>query len=64
MAYGDNGLRLARQIYSESIDLRERYQPKLFRINGSRQNRDAMAILVLQGWRCAALRSCRRSDLG
>jgi hypothetical protein len=66
-AYGDNGLRLARQIYSEPIDLRlekglrERYEAKLFRINDSRQNRDAMAILIFKGG--AALRSCRRSDL-
>jgi hypothetical protein len=67
MAFGDNGLRLARTIYSEPIDLRlekalrERYQAKLFRINDSRQNRDAMAILIFKGG--AALRSCRRSDL-
>ena len=66
MAYGDNGLRLARQIYSEPIDLelekglRERYQAKLFRINDSRQNRDATAILLFKGG--AALRSCRKAD--
>jgi len=65
--YGDNGLRLARTIYSEPIDrrledgLRERYKAKAFRINGSRQNRDAMAILIFKGG--AALRSCRKSDL-
>ncbi len=64
--YGDNGLRLARTIYSEPIDrrleegLRERYRAKAFRINGSRQNRDAMAILIFNGG--AALRSCRKSD--
>jgi hypothetical protein len=67
MAYGDNGLRLARTIYSDALDLqlekglRERYQAKAFRINDSRQNRDAMAILVFKGG--AALRSCRKSDL-
>jgi hypothetical protein len=67
MAYGDNGLRLARSIYSEPVDLqiekglRERYEAKLFRINDSRQNRDAMAIMIFKGG--AALRSCRRSDL-
>ena len=67
MVYGDNGLRLARTIYSEPIDakleqgLRERYQAKAFRINDSRQNRDAMAILVFKGG--MALRSCRKSDL-
>ena len=67
MAYGDNGLRLARTIYSEPIDkqlekgLRERYEAKKFRINDSRQNRDAMAILVFKGGE--ALRSCRKSDL-
>jgi hypothetical protein len=67
MAYGDNGLRLARTIYSEAIDvqlekgLRERYQAKAFRINDSRQNRDAMAILIFKGG--SALRSCRKSDL-
>ena len=67
MAYGDNGLRLARSIYAEPIDLllekglRERYQASVFRINDSRQNRDAMAILIFKGG--AALRSCRRSDL-
>ena len=67
MAYGDNGLRLARNIYSEPIDLqlerglRERYYAKVFRINDSRQNRDAMAILIFNGG--AALRSCRRSNL-
>ena len=67
MAYGDNGLRLARSIYSESIDrqiengVRERYRANVFRINDSRQNRDAMAILIFQGG--AALRSCRTTDL-
>ena len=67
MAYGDNGLRLARTIYSEPIDkqlekgLRERYEAQKFRINDSRQNRDAMAILVFKGGE--ALRSCRKSDL-
>lgn len=67
MAYGDNGLRLARSIYSKSIDrqiengVRERYRAKVFRINNSRQNRDAMAILIFQGG--AALRSCRSADL-
>jgi hypothetical protein len=66
-AYGDNGLRLARNIYSEPIDrqleagLRERYLAKAFRINDSRQNRDAMAILIFKGG--AALRPCRGSDL-
>jgi len=65
--YGDNGLRLARNIYSEPIDrrledgLRERYKAKAFRINGSRQNRDATAILIFKGG--AALRPCRKSDL-
>jgi hypothetical protein len=65
--YGDNGLRLARNIYSEPIDrrieegLRERYRAKAFRINGSRQNRDVMAILIFKGG--AALRPCRKSDL-
>ncbi|MEA2978497.1 MAG: hypothetical protein QOF91_2868 [Alphaproteobacteria bacterium] len=67
MAYGDNGLRLARTIYSDALDLqlekglRERYQAKAFRINDSRQNRDAMAILIFKGG--SALRSCRRADL-
>lgn len=67
MVYGDNGLRLARSIYSEPIDLqlekglRERYQAGAFRINDSRQNRDAMAILIFKGGQ--ALRSCRKSDL-
>jgi hypothetical protein len=66
-AYGDNGLRLARNIYSEPIDrqleagLRERYRAKAFRINGRRQNRDAIAILIFEGG--AALRPCRKSDL-
>jgi hypothetical protein len=67
MVYGDNGLRLARTIYSDALDLqiekgvRDRYQAKAFRINDSRQNRDAMAILIFKNG--AALRSCRRSDL-
>jgi hypothetical protein len=67
MLYGDNGLRLARTIYSDAVDLQvekglqERYKAKAFRINDSRQNRDAMAILVFKGG--AALRSCRKSDL-
>jgi hypothetical protein len=67
MSYGGNGLRLARTIYSEAVDaqlekgLRERYLAKAFRINDSRQNRDAMAILVFKGGQ--ALRSCRKSDL-
>lgn len=67
MQYGDNGLRLARQIYSEPIDAqlekgyRERHQAKALRINDSRENRDAMAMLVFKGG--AALRSCRKSDL-
>jgi hypothetical protein len=67
MAYGDRGLRLARAIYSDALDqqleqaLRERYQAKAFRINNSRQNRDAMAILILKGG--SALRSCRKNDL-
>ena len=67
MLYGDNGLRLARTIYSDSLDVRleqgyrERYQAKAFRINDSRENRDAMAMLIFKGG--AALRSCRRSDL-
>ena len=66
MLYGDNGLRLARTIYGEAVDqqiekgFRERYQAKAFRINDSRQNRDAMAILIFKG--AAALRSCRKSD--
>ena len=51
MAYGDNGLRLARTIYSDPIDkqleqgLRERYQAKTFRINDARQNRDVVVQL-------------------
>jgi hypothetical protein len=67
MIYGDNGLRLARTIYSDALDLqvekgfRDRYEAKAFRINDSRTNRDAMAILVFKGG--AALRSCRKSDL-
>lgn len=67
LTYGDNGLRLARTIYSEPIDrrleegLRERYQAKAFRINGSRQNCDANAILIFKGG--AALRPCRKSDV-
>jgi hypothetical protein len=67
MLYGDNGLRLARTIYATAVDqqiekgLRDRYQAKAFRINDSRQNRDAMAILIFKG--AAALRSCRKSDL-
>lgn len=67
MAYGDNGLRLARTIYSDAIDvqiekgLRDRYQAKAFRINDSRQNRDAMAILIFKNGQ--ALRSCRKSDV-
>ena len=66
MLYGDNGLRLARTIYAEVVDqqiekgYRERYQAKAFRINDSKQNRDAMAILIFKG--AAALRSCRKSD--
>lgn len=67
MSYGDNGLRLARTIYSDAVDLqiekglRKRYQARAFRINDSRQNRDAMAILIFKGG--AARRSCRKSDL-
>ena len=66
MLYGDNGLRLARTIYAEVVDqqiekgYRERYQAKAFRINDSKQNRDAMAILIFKG--SSALRSCRKSD--
>ena len=66
MLYGDNGLRLARIIYGEAVDqqiekgFRERYQAKAFRINDSRQNRDAMAILIFKSG--SALRSCRKSD--
>jgi hypothetical protein len=67
MLYGDNGLRLARTIYGEAVDqqiekgLRDRYQAGAFRINDSKQNRDAMAILIFKG--SSALRSCRKSDL-
>jgi len=67
MLYGDNGLRLARTIYAEVVDqqiekgFRERYQAQAFRISDSRQNRDAMAILIFKGG--SALRSCRKSDL-
>ena len=67
MLYGDNGLRLARTIYSDAVDLqiekgiRDRYQAKAFRINDSREDRDAMAILIFKSG--AALRSCRKSDL-
>ena len=66
MLYGDNGLRLARTIYSDAVDqqiekgLGDRYQAKTFRINDSREDRDAMAILIFKGG--AALRSCRKSD--
>jgi len=38
-----------------------RYKAKAFRIKDSRQNRDAMAILLFKGRQ--ALRSCRKSDL-
>jgi hypothetical protein len=67
MLYGDNGLRLARTIYSDAVDLqiekglRDRYQAKAFRITDSREDRDAMAILIFKGG--VALRSCRKSDL-
>lgn len=66
MNYGDAGLRLARTLYSEPIDrrleqgLRERYQAKAFRINDSRQNRDALAILIFKGGE--ALRPCRKAS--
>jgi hypothetical protein len=66
--YGDNGLRLAVQIYSQPIDAqfeqgwRDRYQAKLFHINDSRQNRDANAILLFKGGQ--ALRPCRKGNPG
>jgi hypothetical protein len=37
--------------------LRQRYRAKVFRINDFRQDRDAIAILVLKGGE--ALRPCR-----
>jgi hypothetical protein len=65
--YGQLGLRRAADIYSEPVDariengLRERYRAGMFRINDFRQNKDAIAILVLKGG--AALRPCRRADI-
>jgi len=61
--YGDPGLARSREIYSTALDrqiedgLRERYRAKVFRINDFRQDRDAVAILVLK--RGEALRPCR-----
>jgi hypothetical protein len=65
--YGQLGLRRAADIYSEPEDariengLRERYRRGVFRIADFRQNRDAVAILVLKGG--TALRPCRRADI-
>jgi hypothetical protein len=64
--YGDSGLHLGLGIYNEAIDarfeqgLRERYRAGIFRINGSREQRDARAILLFKGG--AALRPCRKGN--
>jgi hypothetical protein len=61
--YGDAGLARAREIYGTAFDrqiedgLRKRYAKGIFRLNDFKQDRDAMAILILKGGE--ALRPCR-----
>jgi hypothetical protein len=65
-SYGDEGLIRARMIYREADDqkfvegLRERYAAGVFRLNDFRQNRAALAILVLKG--ADALRPCGKGE--
>jgi hypothetical protein len=62
-AYGDRGLERAQVLFGGKVDLdierglRERYNAGIFRIKDIRQNRDAVAILVLAGGE--RLRPCR-----
>jgi hypothetical protein len=66
--YGNDGLRRAREIYRQPLDvkveegLRQRYAAGIFRINDFRQNTEAVAILVLKGG--DALRPCGKSGPG
>jgi hypothetical protein len=66
MNFGDQGLRRAQEIYSTPADvrfeqgLRERYRAGVSRLNDIKQNRDAIAILVLKD--SASLHPCRKAS--
>lgn len=66
LGYGDAGLIRARRIYQEPLDrkieqgLKERYAAGTFRINDFRQNREAVAMVVLGS--AEALRPCSVKD--